>query len=222
MKTPAIPPIKMPESMLGPYPHRTHQRRAAPEVPQAENVLADSITPFFANHINFNKLEITNAQFHDLAQQLRHVKETMEGIDANLAQMKDALEAIVKIFPPYPPGSSKRIEALRQFSALRNIIDQLTAPQTSDSMVNILADPGRHPHAGDRQIEFAHSGVRLSIGHQPMHVGKEGLDLPSLDLNSSDQQISAAIEKINTAHQTLANRQQAFVSDANGVILKVS
>lgn len=222
MKTPPIPPIKMPEGDLGQLPQRQYQQYAATKGQPTDNAVSDIITPSFENHINLNKLENTNAQYHDLAQQIRDVKETMESIGVNLSEMRDALESIVKIFPPYPPGSSERIEALRQFTALRNMIDQLTAPQTNDGMDNIMADPDIHPHAGNLQIANNSSGKRLTITHQPVHTGKTGLDLPHLDLNSSDQHISAAIENIITAQKSLGNRQLAFESNANGVISKIS
>lgn len=208
MKTSEIPPIKPLEGNLGHYAQQNNQQYAKTQKLQSDQSQTDKIATPSLNNIHYNKLQNT-AKSHDIAQQIRNTQETISAIDTNLAKMQSALESVVKIYPPYPPGSSERIDALRQFSAIRNMIDQLASPPTNKS-------------AKFAHLEKESVNKPLSIDHYHMHAGKGGLDIPDLDSNSSDQQIRSTIEKIAAAHKTVGSRQQAFVSYANGLIAQIN
>ncbi len=174
------------------------------------------------DHIKYNKLETNNIQSQDVAKQIREVHETMKEIDGHLQQMQSHLYGIVKMYPPYPPGSSERIEALRQFSALRNMIDRLAAPAGPDSLSNIIGDPSRTPQSGEWHMSVKDQSLQLTIPHQPIHSGEGGLDLPAPGDVGSDAQLTKLIDRTISARQTLQKRHHAFVADANRIIAQIS
>lgn len=174
------------------------------------------------DHIRFNKLEKSNARSQDMAGQIRNVHETMAAIDGHLQKMQSQLAGIVKMYPPYPPESSERIEALRQFSALRNMIDRLATPAGADDMHKILGDADLNPNAGDWQMPGVNPSGQRHIRHQPVHSGKSGLDLPEPGLNGTDDQLSRLFDRTTTARQVLLERRRAFISDANRLITTMS
>ncbi len=187
------------------------------QVPRGQ-VAADVVDTPQLDHQQFNKLESSNADAQEMARGIRKVNQSLETIDVHLQQMLSSMEGMVKVFPPYPPGSSERIETLRQFNAFRRMIDQVVQPHRVYGVENILGDPNRNPRAGDWQIQTPDGGTRFTIRHQPVHTGPGGLDIPELDIDSDEHQIRFAIQRTSTAIQTLNNRRNAFITDANHAI----
>ncbi len=52
----------------------------------------------------------------------------MEAAITTIEEMKKTLTSIIKDFPPYPVGSEERVHRLRDFAALRAMIERLTIP----------------------------------------------------------------------------------------------
>jgi hypothetical protein len=208
LETKEIPSIKPPEGNFGQPRQYGNQQLDRAGKPVSSKTNSDIVTPSSLNHLHFNKLENIKAQFHGVAQEIRNVQETLTSVSSHLVKMREALESVLKIYPPYPPGSSERIEALRQFAALRNLIDHLAASPNAEraEFVNLDSDI---------------STDRLGIEHYQVQAGKQGLDIPHLDANSSDQQICDALEKVTAAQNTMGSRQQEFISYANGLIAKI-
>ncbi len=204
---------------------RSYQHKQSQVTPVKESsgkrFQTDKVASPRLDHIQINKLEASNSDSQDMAQAIRGVNQSLNSIDANLIQMKSALESIVKIYPPYPPGSSERIEALRQFSAFRQMIDQIAHPGGTRGLHNILGDPARNPNAGDWAAKIGNPKADFVIRHQPVHSGPTGLDLPDLDIETSDAQIMAAIDKTSSAMLTLNARHRAFIADANRIIARI-
>jgi len=192
-----------------------------PEERWIHGVKTDSVNPPRLDHIQFNKLEASNTAYQDIARDIRKVNQSMQTIEANLHHMRAALETIVKIYPPYPPGASERIDALRQFSALRKMIDQIARPEQINGLENILGDPARNPRAGDWTVGIDDRNAKWVIRHQPVHAGPDGLNIPEIDAHSSDRQILSAIDKTSSAIDTLKVRHQTFIADANRAISQI-
>jgi hypothetical protein len=165
-------------------------------------------------------LEATNSQTQQIAQQIRKVNQSMKTIDSYLSQMRAKLEHIVKIYPPYPPGSTERIEALRQFSALRKMIDQMTRSVGDDSMTNILSDTD--VPAGGVDLATPSAKNKLHIGRRPLEPGQGGLDIPDITTNASDEEISGALDITIAEQAALKVRHQSFIVDANRIISELS
>ncbi len=183
---------------------------------------SDIVTTPPLDHIRFNKLETNNTHSQDVAKQIREVHETMKEVDGHLQQMQSHLYGIVKMYPPYPPDSSERVEALRQFSGLRNMIDRLAAPAGPDDMRKIMGDPSRTPQSGDWHMSDEGQSQQLMIHHQPIHSGRGGLDLPAPGDVGSDAQLTDLINHTISARETLQNRHRSFVADANRIIVQIS
>ncbi len=216
MKAEELSPTTMPGGNLDKHPYRTHQTNKSISADKTANTASKFIKTPSQDRIQFNKLEATNAQAQQIAQQIRHVNESMETIDSHLSKMRATLEHIVKIYPPYPPDSKERIEALRQFSALRHMIDQITRSIGDDGMPNILSaadDP-----AGGADVATPKGENRPYLGRQPLHPGQGGLDIPDISVNASDDQLSGALDRTIAAQATLQVRRQSFVADANRII----
>jgi hypothetical protein len=76
------------------------------------------------SHFDFVKLQKVNDRLNSAAKGQR----TFEKMNNYIEQMKAQLETILKQFPPFPPGSDERIQALRAYVSIRKMIDQLTIP----------------------------------------------------------------------------------------------
>jgi hypothetical protein len=205
-----------------------HQRIVHPAMPLGQSeersihrVKTDPVNPPRLNHIQFNKLEASNTAYQNIARDIRKVNQSMQTIDANLHQMQAALETIVKIYPPYPPGASERIDALRQVSTLRKMIDQIAHPAQINGLENILGNPTLNPRAGDWTVDVGKPAAESVIRHQPVHTGPDGLDIPVIDDRSSDRQLVSAIDKISSAIGILKSRHQTFIAEANRVISQI-
>ncbi len=222
MKPEEIAPVVPPSNTFNRTFDQNPKSAAAAKDEFKDRPKVDKVRQPQLDHIHFNKLEASNTDSQDMAQTIRQVNHSMESIDANLQKMRSSLESIVKIYPPYPPGSSERIEALRQFSAFRKMIDQIAQPGRANGLENILGHPARNPRSGDWTLDFGKRNQKLVIRHQPVHAGIGGLDLPEMHTDSSDAQITAAIEKTSTAIKTLNSRRKAFIADANRAIARIA
>jgi hypothetical protein len=76
------------------------------------------------SHLDFVKLQKINDRLNSAAKGQR----TFEKVNDYIEHMKAQLETIMKQFPPFPPGSEERIQALRAYAYFRKMIDQLTIP----------------------------------------------------------------------------------------------
>ena len=79
---------------------------------------------------------------NQMALKVRHANHTLRKIDQGLQRMKDSLDAIVKQYPPYPPGSKERIAVLKEVGALRREIEKLTFPPQPDESSKRLPSAG--------------------------------------------------------------------------------
>ena len=206
----------MPGGNIDKHPYRTHHTNKSISAEKTAHIASSFIKTPSLDRIQFNKLEATNAQAQQIAQQIRQVNESMETIDSHLSKMRATLEHIVKIYPPYPPDSKERIEALRQFSALRHMIDQITRSSGDEGMANILS--GADGPAGGEDMATPVGENRRYLGGQPLHPGQGGLDIPDISANASDDQISGALDRTIAAQATLQVRRHSFVADANRII----
>ena len=220
MKPEEIPPIQMPGANVEQNHGRKYPSQHSVPVEQPTEKKPEIIKTPSPDRIRFNKLEATNSHSQEIAKQIRHVNQSMKTIASHLDKMRSSLEHIVKIYPPYPPGSTERIEALRQFSALRNMIDQMTLPNRDSGMANIISAADSPSDSANLNISAGEH--RLQIDRQPLHSGKGGLNIPDISTQSSDQHISDALDKTIVAQATLQARRQSFVADANRIISELS
>lgn len=180
------------------------------------------VIPPSSDRIQYSKLENVKATAHNLVQGIRSVDRTIRLIAENVDKMDQALLQAAKNYPPFPAGSSERITQLRQFSSLRKMIDKLTVPPKEEhSPEIILGDADRYPQSGDWRIAANSGRATLSLRHQPLHTGEQGLDIPDLPEDAPGEAIDAMRSKLADAKMLIQRRRQAFISDANGVIASI-
>lgn len=204
---------------LGPAPPKLAQtqKAAAVSVPPVTEVTTPS-----PDRILINKLEGANDEIRTVAQQIRAVDHTMEAIEQNVQKMTASLEGIVKSYPPYLQGSKERITALRQFGGLRQLIDQLTMPPPDDSPAIILGDEKRFAEAGDWEFTYGNDQPPVVIRHQPVHSGADGLNLPELAPDASDDSVRKALGQMSGSYETLQRKRRGFTADANRAMAAIS
>ncbi|MGD9365256.1 MAG: hypothetical protein PVH87_06135 [Desulfobacteraceae bacterium] len=191
MKTPDIPPQQMPVQHINPPNDRTAVASNNQAIdPKLDKAACDGVKRPSLDRIKMSMQQRAKSRFEDLSRQIHQLDKTMETIDAQLGEMRASLERIVKQYPPYPPESAERIENLRRFSTLRKIIDQLTIP---------------------RQVD----GLEKKPKDQKRYFGSEGLSIPEIGPNASDDQILEAFNKVKIAQSTHQQRRQDFLADVN-------
>lgn len=84
------------------------------------------------SHLDFVELQKINDRLNFEAMGQR----TLNKLDDYIERMKAQLEKIMKQFPPFPPGSEDRIQALRAYAYFRKLINQLTIPPREDLLVS--------------------------------------------------------------------------------------
>jgi hypothetical protein len=154
-----------------------------------------------------------NAVGHDVAgfertQRLARSQDAKEAVQATLGQLRDAgrqaeqvgqrlreandeLAAIVKRYPPFPPGSPERDQHLAKYAALRQVIEQLTYPKPPEQPA--LADAG-------------------------LQSGAAGLGLPELSPQTSDANIAVAQVAVEAARHKVSEARERFSAEADHVI----
>jgi uncharacterized phage infection (PIP) family protein YhgE len=213
MKVDEIAPIAAP-SPGGPFDqhsHRTHQTTPSGDSDSNKTAETDAaaIKPPSQERIQLNRLEAKNAKTQQIAQQIRQTNQTIDTIDSHLSEMRAKLEQIVKIYPPYPPDSVERIEALRQFSALRQMIDQVIRSTEGGDIPRSLFASGSRPEAAG--METPNGNIELSAGPRHRHPAQSDLDIPDISTNATDEQITGALERTVAAQATLQSRRQLLL-----------
>ena len=191
MKTDEIAPLTNPSSSLNRQPEIYRKRHEHPINQEKALLRQDVITTSPLDHAQLNSIDQTIDSTHEFAQQVRNVHITMDTIEKNLQQMRAVLESIVKIYPPYPPESVQRVEALRQFRALRNMIDKLANPTPQNRLEKIMNAPDTTSLSDDGLLRLKVRGKELRIHHQPVHTGQSGLKIPEASKDMSDDQLLA-------------------------------
>ncbi len=173
-----------------------------------------------SSHRAFSALQSVNSSLNLVAENIKVADRAMASIGNLISSMKEDLQGIVKNFPPFPLGSPERAEYLQSFSALRKQIEQLTFPAQHDGASKIMADPAVTGEKGDWQVPVA-IGKPLTIRREEVHVGPRGLDIPELLGSASDEEIAAALHKLDGAAATLTERQAGLAADAAGIMTAI-
>ncbi len=199
MKTPEIPPQQIPGQHIDPLKNQAevspnNQNRSKNPIPK--KAAPDAVTTPSRDRIRLNMQEMAKARFQDLSQQIHKIDQTMEAIDTKLGEMRVSLETIVKHYPPFPPESAERIESLRQFSTLRKIIDQLSAPRQDKELGNILKD-------------------------RNSQIGHDALNIPDIGPEASDDQVHQTLNKVKVAQNSHQKRYQGFLDEVNQALNRI-
>ena len=112
--------------------------------------------------------------------------------------MQSEMQTFLKMYPPYPPESEKRVSLLKNYAAIRNQIEQFAIPQdTFDS--DII----------ERRFHDSLEGL-------------ENLELPDLSMASDDKEIKEAAKTLGQVKSYLAGQRMSLLQDARELIETVS
>jgi hypothetical protein len=128
-------------------------------------------------------MRAVSEEINAYAKIVRHTDAVLEKASNQVDLMKRPLEAIIKNFPPFPPGSEQRADLLKSFISLRKEIDKLTVPAPVDVATPALKQ--MFTDLFDKDGKF---------------TGGEALGLPeTLPRETTDRQIISVIDKLDTA-----------------------
>ncbi|MGQ9861059.1 MAG: hypothetical protein ACUVSD_03500 [Thiobacillaceae bacterium] len=68
------------------------------------------------------------------AQAAREMHQALQAARTTVEAMRQAADAVLKQYPPFPPGSEQRLSYLRSIAALRQQLDAMTVPPRNDQM----------------------------------------------------------------------------------------
>jgi archaellum component FlaC len=163
-----------------------------------------------------NPLQHFNAEFNAVVKSIRIADRAMGEIEANVEQMESEVEMFMKQYPPFPPGSEDRIKYLSRFALLRRQIDQLTVPP--DAGARSIVGPSASGQSKAYEIEIGGRKIGGPIRRQPVHTGQEGLNLPEISTESTDQDVARFHQALGKARGLLRQRRAALTEDATQVI----
>lgn len=141
-----------------------------------------------------------NSRINSLAETIRATDNAMEEIGRTIGKMKQALEGIVKNYPPYPQGSIERAEKLKSFNGLRTLIDRLTFPPEPE---NTAASAPQYP--------------AIKIENQQVDSGSDGLNLRQLPADAGDTVIYDAISRLDNANATIQQKLAGLNKTAGAI-----
>jgi hypothetical protein len=135
----------------------------------------------------------------------------MEAAITTINEMKKTLTSIIKDFPPYPVGSEERVHRLRDFAALRAMIERLTIPPEEETQWPAAARHDGEPEVREDQwiLVIEPGGSTRTARKEDIHIGPSGLNIPELAHPESvdDRSIERALQQLDTARSTIQERR---------------
>jgi len=129
-----------------------------------------------------------------MAANIRSADSAYQFINERIGKMKEALEGIVKNYPPFPAGSTERAEMLQKFNGIRNQINRLTLPAEEYGLESMTADlPGM---AGTT-------------------------DIPTLPTDAGEGEIYEALQRLGSAAEFIADQRTALVGMVEKILASI-
>ncbi len=178
---------------------------------------AESVT-VHKQHFELFNSQPAYSKVNLMAATVRGADESMLKIDEQIENMKNRLLEHVKHYPPFGKDSQERVKLMKLFSAFRKQIDQLTIPADNFGAMKIMADPSIHDDTGDWDIDLDTRGNHMTIHSQQVHTGPGGLNIPELPVESTDEEIYAAINSLESASATLSQRRGELAADFEKIL----
>jgi hypothetical protein len=141
----------------------------------------DTVTPPHGSMVPYAEALGVKEQQNAQAAQIRRRAEAMSIVGNSLGKMRQALEGIVKQYPPYPPGSAQRERYLKSIAGIRKQIEALMVPPQRDHSAAIGISPGSQA---------------------------DPLGIASLGTQSSDTAVAQALRQVGRAADALVQQQK--------------
>ncbi len=94
-----------------------------------------------------------------VAQSVRQTVRALEEVQATVRAMQAAVQAVVKQYPPFPPGSEQRLQYLNSISALRQQLEAMTIPPPANRI-----EPVFYPRASDLPALDPNTAADADVG----------------------------------------------------------
>ena len=194
------------------FQHSAGGKRNSASVPDAVDGVKAQFSAF-ATH----PIQQFNTEFNSVVKSIRIADQAMTEIGANIEQMETEVQMFVKQYPPYLPGSEERIQLLNRFAALRKQINRLTFPPDPFAQ-KIIGDSGIGDGAQSWDVTIGDKTLASAIRRQPMHTSSEGVNLPEMPADASDQDIADLQAALRKAWETVAERRGHLADDFKMII----
>ena len=185
------------------------ERKYTSTVPQNSGINVD--VP--KNHVAYGTIQIAQNQLNDLSKSIRIADQTMGQIDDFIEKMKQNLVTHLKNFPPFLQGSEERIELLKLYNSFRKQIDRLTFPAEDQLAGEIM---GKDTDASNHAPLVINADIEIQ--RQPVHAGNEGLNIPPLPKEATDEMIQQGIDRLEDAQTTLKQRRIGLAQDLQWIL----
>lgn len=189
-----------------------HQDQAQKGLDRDDSVDLRADTASYA----LRKFEAMNSVMNEAAGSIRTADEAIQSIGTQIDDMKTTLTAILKQYPPFPPGSEERVAILKSFSALRRQIDALAYPPEDAGAQRILS-PGEKDANMQSTVDLGNGHVAINVHRAPVTTGPEGLDIPDLPTRADEDQIRQTLLHLDQARKTLDNKRDLLAEDARRI-----
>jgi hypothetical protein len=186
--------------------------RGAPEIKGTSSSGEPMDRQFIAPHTAyFTRAMDIHTRDNAAAKTIRMSDEAMKAVGDTVDRMSSELDAIVKNYPPFPPGSEERISRLRTYAGLRDMIDRLTIPPEGDARTQMVGRKADDPTAVEDQwvLSIDPHGTTRTVPKESVPVGPTGLNIPRLDPPDGidDLAIGDALEKLDAARRQVDTRR---------------
>ncbi len=140
------------------------------------------------------------------AKSIRAKDNALTRIEESLKKAEQPLTEIVKLFPPFPPGSEERVKMLKSFNSYRKLINKLTFPPIEDNLNGDIVAQSRFSEEAGASGLFGQGGDRPALQPLPGDT-KEQLNIQGLSETASDNEIRNVLEQLTDGKKSVLDRK---------------
>lgn len=197
---------------------KTNQQTSLPNSGQdAKTAKSDPIAGDKAEISVFsnNSLDQFNVRFNSVLKSVRIADQAMEEVQNGIAKMNSEVQAFLKMYPPYPPGSEERVQRLKTITAIRQQIEKLSLPH--DHLAGLILGKGAN-HVDQDGVTLRSESTEEKIRTCNVQLGPEGLHVPELPPNASDRQIAGFKAHLDRALLSVRRSRSILAQDTQKLI----
>ncbi len=182
---------------------------------------AAQISGTFPNHVTltptdseYGKLQSRNDYLYKVATTVREAGRVMDHLARMIGEKQEEIFQYEKQYPPFQGQSSEKVELLNSIAALKKQVDALT-------LVPDIKEVGGAVY-GDTE-NSGNDGL-FPLKQYGVHGGEDGLNIASLGLDTTDndiqkfgKELASASEKLNGKRSQLANETESVYQQITGV-----
>jgi hypothetical protein len=154
------------------------------------------------NPFALNTLHSIKSRLNAIAKNIRAYDKSLKTLKNYIDKLKAELGRIIKNFPPFPPGSEERVSLLKSYISLRKQIDQLTVPPPRNEITN---------------KNLTYSEFVSEAGELDILKGPNGIQIPDVSEDATDEDIATSIEALKTAEERILQRRQELAGETEKI-----